>query len=168
LNGGTNTYLYVDGNPIRYVDPVGLVKWSGPVTVGDAGLFGLGGARLSAQLTSECIDGEKYRVDVVGAFGGINLSIIPIGVISSSETFEDGLSQIDPYVFNGNARLSSISAALGLGYGFSYIKLGGAETPNNGQINDGPTYGFGEGALWMTGRSNVVGVPQKIECGCGQ
>jgi RHS repeat-associated protein len=31
LRGGLNTYAYVSNDPLRFIDPLGLVKWKGTV-----------------------------------------------------------------------------------------------------------------------------------------
>jgi len=74
LDGGLNTYAYVNANPLNSIDPFGLVVWNGPVLIVDVAAFPVGGAFLQATMTSECINGEIYVVDIQGWFGGINVS----------------------------------------------------------------------------------------------
>src|SRR5262249_32663312 len=61
LRGGTNTYAYVNSDPLRFIDPLGLLKWTGNInTVGAFG--GLGGQLLYFILRSECMCGKIVQV----------------------------------------------------------------------------------------------------------
>ncbi len=154
-------------NPIVKIDPLGLIIWKGKVQIHDAGAI-LGGALLTAELKSECIDGEQYTVFVEAALAGLNFGIIPVGSSESNETLDDGLPSVDPYIFEGFAGIGVVSAQVKNGYGVSDIKLGGARTPTpkGRNANFGKTTGFGEGILGMIGRSWLRGQPFVTSCEC--
>lgn len=94
LQGGLNTYAYVNGSPLIDIDPQGLTAaagalgWSG---VGEAGAGALGGAGVGA---------AGAAVGVAGAFGvgyGIGTALYP--------GFEPGLSKGIDWVCNMSDKL---------------------------------------------------------------
>jgi RHS repeat-associated protein len=130
LAGGYNPYAYVNGNPIRFSDPLGLVKWSG--TVSSFGLGPYGEDRYS--LESECVDGWKSNVDVEApsySFGG------GAGSTGSSVNFEDAFNYPNPYVFDGPYFKVSAGVAAGYGTGFNFVIMGGAASPGGWSASEG-------------------------------
>jgi outer membrane protein OmpA-like peptidoglycan-associated protein len=64
--------------------------------------------------------------------------IIPVARPEGDElALSNGNGVIDPSVFNGTAFIATIGVSIGTGWGISHVQLGGAETPSNGEINDG-------------------------------
>ena len=55
LDGGMNTYSYVDSNPLMYSDPYGLASFFGA-----EGHYGLGGGIVSVQCTDECGEEKTF------------------------------------------------------------------------------------------------------------
>ena len=72
MEGGVNTYTYVEGSPTMFVDPAGLLKWYGSFEMEFVGYGiwrgpGVGGIRGKFKLTSECdIDGNQAEAEVTG------------------------------------------------------------------------------------------------------
>ncbi|UVK80973.1 DUF6531 domain-containing protein [Pseudomonas sichuanensis] len=72
LRGGLNTYSYASGNPLRYVDPLGLNpvvgcaagSWAGPVGCGSGALIGLlaGGVAVGAILSTSGDEAKSNEV----------------------------------------------------------------------------------------------------------
>lgn len=154
LQGGINPYVYVENNPLSYVDPTGLVQWSGKVLSGGAYA---GGAELYT-LKSECINGWSAVVQVRAmgySYGrGITFS-------GSKATFRDDFSYINPAVFNGPYGKASAGLAWGIGYGFNEVILGGAQSPGSWDWEAGIDASAGV----TTGTSKVV--YEKFEkCDC--
>ncbi len=136
LGGGVNTYAYVENNPLSFIDPKGLVQWDGTYFLGSL-IIGVGAAYGEFHLTSECLNGERYRVRVVAIGSGGGLSIGDKGLIShifgrgsvsgGKITFLDhNYSKVDPGVFNGLFDMPSFGFALGPGISVSHIGLGKA------------------------------------------
>jgi RHS repeat-associated protein len=111
LGGGINTYAYVLGNPLTHADPKGLITWRGTGTAISV-VAGGGATRMTFDLTSDCVDNRRSRVRVVAGGFAVGLGLTFTGGIGGIE-FEDDLSHIDPFVFEGSARFVSAGATIG-------------------------------------------------------
>jgi hypothetical protein len=162
LSAGPNTYAYVAGNPLSYVDPSGLIRWKGEMYAAVASAV-LGGGQFLFDLKSECVNGKYAYVHVYASavVTGLGAKVTGGG---SSITFNDSNSEIDPYVFEGTFRFFSAGAGVGLTYGWSYIQLGEAfATPS---WKPSPSIGFDASvAASIYGRSAVFW-PEIKDCDC--
>lgn len=62
LQYGIEHLHYVGGNPLSYIDPFGLIEWTGEFEIG-ALSGGVGVARVVFNFESECVAGRKVIVD---------------------------------------------------------------------------------------------------------
>ncbi|MFC6839979.1 RHS repeat domain-containing protein [Xanthomonas theicola] len=175
LAGGINGYGYVDQNPINYIDPLGLIKWTGTSTGGGVSA-GVGGGFYRFSLDSECINGQQGHAEIVavGATIGVEIKgVPPFSLTTSSITVRDELNYINPNVMNGWFSMWSAGVTVGVGYGISMIQIGGdggALSPpeRSGAYNpfeSGLSRGFEIGAGGMVGSSTVVD-SSISRCGC--
>jgi hypothetical protein len=145
LKAGLSTFGYVGQQPTGRTDPLGLIEWRG-------GAFTLGAQYYAGemyQLTSECVNGKQAFVNVkaVGAGAGYGWS-----VSGSNVTFEDGLSDVNPYVFNGLYSKTGFGFSLGMGGQCQRINLGGAWSTWGCGVQGGIDYsaGFTYGTSYVT------------------
>jgi len=173
LAGGLNTYGYVEGNPLKYSDPLGLVVWKVNDALGFTLAYGIGGSFNYYELESPCEGGYKYIIKVVSAGiaagGGLSCKACftaPVK-IPFPNGFEDGSSTANPDAFNGGS-LSVNAGAQGLGLGgeFGDTILGTAQSVDSFT----PAIGFGTFGLEATGSIGSSGVISKkrVKCGCGK
>ena len=112
LDGGFNTYGYVDQNTIRFVDPLGLVRWSGSSFGISIGVV-VGATFTILDLVSECACGKKYRIRVIGTGPILTRGIKGSVTESFGLSLDDGLPCPDPNVFNGTFASTSAAATFG-------------------------------------------------------
>ncbi|GIK26189.1 MAG: hypothetical protein BroJett006_24350 [Betaproteobacteria bacterium] len=111
LRGGINGYSYANQNPLSYVDPKGLVSWSG--TSYQAGLIDLAGVTYTMlDLWSECRCGRKYHILVHAPGVAVGLGV-KASVTISNVSFDDGASCPDPTAFLGPYLSANAGATFG-------------------------------------------------------
>lgn len=162
LRGGSSTYSYVGSSPLRYVDPLGLVKWRGYAHGIAGGGGGLALAFYNFHLTSECVGGRMAVVDLDVFWGGGGLGA-PVTYTVSNVTLDDGASQVDPNNLTGPAVLYGGGFAAGGGASYSELVLGSGRSDLSwsGQGGwDASLYAY------PYGRSRFDGQPRIINCGC--
>lgn len=159
LQGGLNTYAYVDGNPVNKMDPMGLVKWEGSVTT-IAAIYGGGAIRFEYKLVSECVDGYRLRVTVIAGGSAVGAGSQFAGTTGGAE-FSDNNSTPSWNVFDGTSYYVGAGYAfIGIGYQASAVRLGDAVSYSNGH-----QMGWDASAYAGAGTTTVTDV-KKEQCNC--
>lgn len=165
LAGGVNTYAYVGGNPVLFVDPWGTTKWKGALLSGSGG--GIVGIENGlAHLTSECQNGERAwaNVALTGASAGLGTKV-PVSFSSSPIELEDGNSRPNPSVFNGTyLQVDTASVTVGIGFEVGSLRIGYAK----GSYGANMEFGFDIGAFGTSGGGARVINSGAYKCGCGK
>ncbi|MBB3344728.1 RHS repeat-associated core domain-containing protein [Luteimonas sp. RC10] len=163
LNGGMNTYSYVQGNPNSFVDPLGLVGWSGTITIGSGGRGGAGAAMGIASLTSECVNGQMVSAKV--ALGGAGVAIgSPVALTVSQVTLTGGnIMYPDASDLEGEFYMAGASFAVGGGASAINLRIGSVAS-----AGVGGQAGWDASMSLLYGGAKIMGAPVSSECGCGR
>jgi hypothetical protein len=122
LAGGINPFVYTENNPINWIDPKGLVKWSGKYNQGTLSAF-VGASFIKYEMSSECINNKRAIVTVyaVGPTGALGLEV---SVTEGDINMHDFNDSIQPSAFNGGFATLGGGVALGKGWSSSNTTLG--------------------------------------------
>jgi RHS repeat-associated protein len=149
LNGGINTYAYVQGKPISYADPHGL--WAGQV--------GLGGSVTTPRGASLSLS-FGFAFDSSGGFGTYQAGGPGLGV-GTGESW--GLSlQLSPNsqtINDLSGPFNAVSAGLGAGAGGTVDGFTGTTTDGRQIYGGGFTIGQGLGMTSFDGVTNTFVQP---------
>jgi hypothetical protein len=124
-----NLYDYVQNNPLRRIDPLGLVQWNCDYVLGSIS-DPVGFAVFQAKCVSSCGPDNKQVVAVVGAHLATFSGGSPITLVKSKATLEDRQATADANNLVGWTFLAGFGAALGPGKSWTALKLGKAEVPD--------------------------------------
>lgn len=104
ISGGANTFSYSNGDPVSYVDPLGLIVWQGSlhIEVGSAGKRGVGlELRGQSYLTLSACDEEGNMVYQYLELDVTDSDSFGSTIANFSLTIDDGLDEIDSTSFGG-------------------------------------------------------------------
>lgn len=155
-----NGYSYVANNPLRFIDPLGLVKWTGRLEFASAAVVA-GGGIGRVFLVSECIDGRRARVRLV-LKGGLLSYGLPIAVVGTPVTLDDHKRRIHPEGLAGRAQITSLGVAGIVGINVSAMRIGNAQS--TGSI--GPLFGYEAALSVFEGKSDFTRDIKWEDCQC--
>ncbi len=160
LNGGFNTYAYSENSPLIFVDPLGLVDWSGTGQA-FAGVAGGGAGFFKFDLTSECKDGKQVHATVAASALALGVGLKFTGS-ASAVSLHDYTDTPNAETLEGAFGIIGVSSVVGAGGSFGKIKIGHARS-NFGL--SGPIYGLDISAGVFMGAGHVTS-SQVTACSC--
>ena len=151
LDGGINTYGYALQNPLRNTDPLGLLIWEGTYRIGGFSLLRTG--QITATFVLRTCDMLNRLVTVRVEASAFTLGIgSPVTGSIGTIKFRDSTTEADPYIFQGDFDVTSLSAQVGdYGVGKTTIYLGQAKST---EIS-GTGFEFGASETFF-GKSKVI------------
>ena len=147
---GANPYAYGRGNPVRFVDRLGLVAWS--CNVGQiAGADYLAGAGFFVDCDTGCVNGKRIVASYGILSGGLGEgAALPFEL--GYWDLEDGAATADPHNLEGPFTYRGCSISILAGVSYSEVHQGkGVGTPSFT-----PAFGFGLGCSAVTGGSKLL------------
>jgi hypothetical protein len=150
------------------------VEWNGEIkAVGAAAIVGATLYRITVE--SECVRGKKGKAEIVAVGPTFGLEVkggTPVSGTTSSITLTDKMDHVDPAVFNGWFATWNVGVSLGLGFGCSFMQVGGdghmGPSPRTGGAESagcGPQYGL-DASIGTTPGSSTVVESSVIDCAC--
>ena len=160
LAAAANRYLYVDHDPVNAIDPTGLVEWTGRFWTVGASAFISGWDHWIFNLESECdpFTGQKIIARVIASGDGLEFGNKGRPALSANN-FAGVITLQDPFVspvassLEGDFFAGGVSAAAGIGYSLSYLKLGDADTGPQTIVGMGLSIGTVEGKSYVEKQS---------------
>jgi RHS repeat-associated protein len=156
LDGGVNIYAYVGGNPVSYLDPKGLVKWSGTYHA-RALIEATGAGWVDLALTSDCVNGKRFNAQVKGVGPGFGVGVPKLPPFGS-ETYgrvdlKDPYDDINPNHLSGRFFWGSVGFSVGtFDQSVGWVVVGSARGPNPQHAS-----GLDIGASMILGSATVMG-----------
>ena len=132
LNGGPNLYGYVQGNPVKLVDPLGLVTWNCTVSNVSVGHAIVGFADMQVTCFGPCKNNRKWCVELDLDLAGFSVGVPPVTWGSGSVDLVDQYDHANPDNLRGPAIIKNLSAHLGWGYGHTEYSIGWATGESSG------------------------------------
>ena len=155
LRGGINTYAYVKDNPLSWIDPRGLVRWSGT----SRSFNWLAYSRDEYELESECKCGIRARITVMVDSLGVGFGA---SSTRSANDFEDHFACPNPMAFAGAALTYSATAAARFGVSYNRVLLGAATSSGWSAVE-----GIGASIGFSLGQARIEDI--RIEdCSCNK
>ena len=159
LDGGRNTYSYVENTPVSAIDPFGLVKWRGTVTTGAVVDF-IGAAGFRFNLESECKCGSRLKIEGFASAVGAGLSYKLFSATISPQKFYDHEECPRGDIANGGFAIVTAGGSVGIGGSCNKITIGGLFS----KFGCGRSSGADLGAALLVGASYVTNVETTSCC----
>jgi RHS repeat-associated protein len=125
LKSGINLFPYVQNNPVKWIDIMGLARWKGYLTVTGGGQV-YGGGVLVGGFESEVYNGKKAKVIVIGLMGGVTAGLPVSTTVGEITMLTPG--EPNPADFFGAISFISANAGLVVTGGASYVEIGLAKS----------------------------------------
>ncbi len=179
LKGGINTYTYVVEDPVNSVDSNGLIKWTGNV-FSFVVSAPFGAAYVEATLYSECVNGERERIEFTGIGPAAGLGVKASATVSEI-SFDDHEFTLNPLGFEGAFTMGTAAVTFGaipipppgpiskmgpgltgVGVGVGYIQFG---QNFSDPLPPGIVVGRDKSVTGAVGSATVTSVTP-MKCGC--
>jgi RHS repeat-associated protein len=171
LEGGLNTYGYVGGNPVSFVDLLGLIRWTGSFDYFGVDM-GIGVIGWDFKLISECKNNIAYLAYIdataIQVSGGLPLGI---GMNSPWDNIDitDTHSTPNPNALSGGFSFSSFGYALGEhSSGGVKVQVGSGTGTYNGDMGSGSIDAGGAGGAGISRVVSFEEINFDDECECEQ
>ena len=148
--GEENPYLYGQGNPLTFIDSLGLVAWRCSV-IEVSGGGGFVGAFFFVDCDSGCVNGQRADAQYFIAAGGLGAGVT-VPVEAGAWTVEDGTDSPDPGNLEGPFSYRGCSITIGIGPSGSEVNMG----KGHGSFSGEASFGLGLGCQVITGGSKLT------------